>query len=285
MPLVTTKAEINLPEPPANDERLLYVVLHGLVALVETPDEIRAIMIRMSDEHTYLAGSWLAERLVKRGSHGFLSGVKGVTNGPGLNPRHNPLLRIDRMPTLADPDVHACLSMPRPRNIHYLDRGKIRITGGAVDRLVDVPDTLSAVRVLEYDIETEFSAVFVGGMGLRWTADKKFTTFDNGARVATLHIFDMPAGPVSDTHHVDEFAISSRVLGAPLIIDAAVEIAQNSAPPPGIPEFELFDFTERENEISDVFTDWLRAGRWKPRGAIGGTCRPCCGSSDGRTTS
>jgi hypothetical protein len=281
MAITKVMAELNLPEKPKPGERLLYVALHGLVALVQNGEKIHALMLRMDKEHAYRLGSWLAELDVPLGSHGELVGVRN--GGAGLDPSMNPVLRMSKMPDLMLAEVHGSLTLPRPRKIHYFDRGKIQVTAGATHKLVETPATLSGLRVFEYEVEADFSSVLVAGMPVSWSAHKKLTRFDNGSAVSTLHMFDMPAGPVGDDHHVHEFALSSKVLGAPIVIDQAVTLLdEEDTPPPGLAPLELTSLVDRGERVSDVFCDWLRTGVWKEDGAVmGGGCRPCCGASDG----
>ncbi|MBL8234508.1 MAG: hypothetical protein JNL98_38780, partial [Bryobacterales bacterium] len=119
---------------PAPGGKLLHVYLHGLVTLVETTDEFRAYLVSMSGEHRYLAGTWLAEREIPSGATGVLKGV--AAGAATLNPRDNPVLRINELPSPNHTHVRAFLTLPKPRAIYYLNRGTIDITGGNKDRLL-----------------------------------------------------------------------------------------------------------------------------------------------------
>jgi len=273
--------DFDTPPVPNEGESLLHVVFHGLVSLVDARDHFQAILLDMGTEHAYFGGTWLAEREVPPHSIGTLKGVR-----PGnaeLIGSENPVLSVQQLPTTDHPNVHGILVLPRPRAIHYLNRGLIEITGGSIDRVLGPTKTLAAVRVFEYEIENSYDAVWIDGLGLNWVCRENFTTYENKSRVASLHIIDAPFGPVSDTHHVDEFSISSRALGAPIRIDSAIPIdIPNPAMPPGLPELELANLDTREAEISDLFEDFLRKGEYIPRGVVAGGCRPCCGAVDGR---
>jgi|ERR1035437_6876458 hypothetical protein len=278
--MTTLKIDLTLPEAPAAGEHLLYVVLHGLVSIVETDTHFHLYLLDMESDHRYLVGTWLAEADFPKGASGVLKGVKA--GNQGLDPASNPALKITSLPAVHAHGVHGKLVVVKPRALYSLDRGTISIVSGAIDRVIGTPATLSAVRVLEYELETDFDHVGIDGRGFDWIAGTNFTTFGNGSRLATLHIFDMPGGPVPPTHHVDEFALSSNVLGAPIAIGAAIPQAVPNGPlPPGLPALEVPGFDARADEISDLILDFIRTGQWIPRGSVDGSCKTCCGGADG----
>lgn len=271
---------VALAKEPAAGEKLLLVYLHGLVTLVETQDDFKAYLISMTTEHRYLGGTWLAEREIPKGAKGTLKGV--IPGTAGLLPKEHPLLKISELPDPTHTNVRAVLTLPRPRAVHYLNRGTIDIVAGNKEKLADTPDTVSALRILEYGIETDYDSVFIQDLGLDWVCGRSFTTFPNGSQVASLHVFDIPMGAVSDTHHVDEFALSSRVLGTPLVISNAIPSdVENNDLPPGVTELELLGLDERQEGVSDILLDFLRIGKWETVDARAGSCRPCCTGPDG----
>jgi hypothetical protein len=283
--------DLEIPEPPPLDSKQLYVILHGLVSIVETADTLFLFLLDMDKDHEYRAGTWLAEQEVVKGIKGELKGVQAGTKR--LDPLANPLLKLATLPDFDQPEVHAVFQAPIPKDILSFNRGMITVNGGATS-LVATPATLSAVRVLVYDVETDFNSVkLIGTTGgdeseadiFSWDAHEAFTTFGNGARLATLHIFDMPGGPLADDspHHVEEFAVSSRVLGAEITIGAAVPLTVTNGPlPAGLSELEMLDFDVRATRISDLVLDFIRVGEWIQSGDVEGSCDSCCGGCDGR---
>ncbi len=62
------------------DPKTLYVIFHGAIALYQTDSSILALIADMGSDHQYLAGSWLAEQELERGSVHVLTGVKTGTD-------------------------------------------------------------------------------------------------------------------------------------------------------------------------------------------------------------
>lgn len=272
--------ELELPNPPQSGEKLLYVVLHGLISIVETKEKFLLYLLDMGDDHRYIGGSWLAEKPVAKSAHAVLSGVDAGT--AVLDRKANPVVRVTVPPALDTKGVFGIIEAPRPRKLYSLDRGAIKITAGA-ENLLDTPETLSGIRVLEYAVSGEFDDVKVDGTGFHWAPGSNFTRFSNTSQLATLHIYDMPGKEVGPNHHVDEFALSSAVLGSPIAIDEMVIVhAEDPANrPPGMSKLELTPLDARDEEISDILVDFIRTAVWEPQGAVNSTCRACCGGTDG----
>jgi len=272
---------LEVPTPPPVREDLLYVVLHGLVSMVEIQDKIHLYLLNMGKDHRYLAGTWLAETDV---AHGTFSELLGVSKDghAGVDPVANPVLKLTALPPRNQDDVLGVIVVPRPRKLYSLDRGTITITTGQ-EHLVSEPETLSGVRVLEYVVKGGFAGVEIKGTGFQYTLDH-FSRFANEAGVAAIHIYDMPGGEVGPNHHVDEFAVSSKVLGAPIEIGEAVQIVEESTLPPGLSNLELKPLDSRSSDISAPLLDFIRMAEWNPKGSVTGACRACCGGSDGQVS-
>lgn len=275
---------LELPEPPREKEDILYVVLHGLVSIVETTNEFLLYLIDMEEDHRYLAGTWLGEKEVSRNTNSQLSGVDD--GGEGVDPVSNPVIKLQQAPSRNHPKVFGVIRLPKPRKLYSLDRGEIKITAG-FNNLLQPPATLSAVRVLEYRVTEGFGGVRMkplqGDEGFAWVPEHH-TTFHSGARIAALHIYDMPGGEVPVDHHVREFAISSEVLGAPIAIDKQIvpEDMKGVEVPPGLSPLELVPLDSRATDVSPQVLDFIRTLEWNPSGTVTETCRTCCGGADGR---
>lgn len=272
---------LNLPEPPPAGEKLVYVLLHGLVAIVETSNSFILYMLNMETDHKYIGGHWLAERDIPQGTKAVLTGVK--PGNASLDPKANPVIRLDG-PIADSAAIYATLTVPKPRRLYSLDRGRITIRSGA-EHLVGIPETLSGLRILEYEITDFLSNVGVASSNtsFAWTPANNSTSFDNGSAIAALHIYDMPAGEVPPGHHVAEFLLGSTVMGKPLELDDLV-ISLPDAPadvPPGLSPLEISVLGARNEEISDLVVDFIRNATWRPSTAVSDTCRACCGSPDG----
>jgi hypothetical protein len=272
---------LDTPASPPAAEDILYLVLHGLVSIVQFEDKFHLYLIDMEDDHRYLGGTFLSEQDIPRGTSSELVGVS-LKGGAELDPSANPVLKLDALPPVEQPRVNGVIVVPRPRKLYSLDRGTVTVTSGA-DKLVAAPKTLSGVRVLEYGVPTGFAEVAIQGKGFEYRVEH-FSKFPNGARVAAVQIYDMPGGEVGPDHQVREFSVGSTVLGAPIEIDEAVTVLdpQNDELPPGLSKLELAPLDSRSADVSAPVLDFIRLAEWNPTGSVTETCRSCCGAPDGK---
>jgi hypothetical protein len=282
---------LELPQLPGDNTTQLYVLLHGLVSIVETPSSLFLYLIDMADQHEYRAGTWLSELEVAEGITATLTGV--TAGNAALNGKENPLVNVAALPDVKTKNVHAIFKVPLPKEIRSYDRGTITVVGPETGKLVVTPDTLSGLRVLVYDVPDVDNVALVQDdaaavtIPFAWTANGTFTTFENGAKLATLHVFSMPGAPIpaGSDHNVTEFRTGVTVLGADISIDAAVPI-EVADPPllPGLSVLELASFEVRPKAVSQVVLDFIRVAKWIQGGPHNGSCDPCCGSGDGKCT-
>ena len=247
---------------------IFYLVLHGLISIIETPTDLRLYMLDVGPVHAYEGGNWGAFIPIGQGSSGTLLGVKD--GGIGPDPIANPVVKIPAIPSTNITGVYSVITVPKPRKIHSIDKGEIQITTGS-DQLVDAPKTLSAVRILEYEAATKLEDISLsfGPTPIQfWSAEFSIARLSASQRYSALHLADDPpvGSAVPVTHQVDEFALSCQVLGTAITIKEAASplTTPDSALPLGLSRIELgLEFPRQPNDI-------------------GGGCTACCGGADGK---
>src|SRR4029077_20057404 len=102
-----------VPPSPANtpDVQVLYVVLHGLISLVDIGTGFLAFALDMQDQHRYLFGNWLTEDEIparSTGSQPLTAELVGVDAGnKRLDSDQNVIVEIDKVPDPDHQDVRA----------------------------------------------------------------------------------------------------------------------------------------------------------------------------------
>jgi hypothetical protein len=229
-------------------ENVLYVVLHGLISLVEmASDGFDAYMIDMGPDHRYLFGSWLLEKEIPERNEDIgqdpvvftLDSVDAAApaadNTNTLNPDLNLIIDLNKTlgPNKRLPPnlirVRAVVHLPRPRRIYYFTCGAVTagsITGKDKDNLVKQPKEISGVRVFEYTFANGVKPRLLTGNPVTnkpavWTSPADLAPVGN-RNVATLHFYDEPGvnldPNVAQPHNRDEFSKSSATLGADLML-------------------------------------------------------------------
>jgi len=257
-----------MPSSTSSQPDILYLVLHGLISIVETPTNLQLYVINIGPDHVYQGGNWGAWTPLTQGVNGTLSGVKD--GGVGTDPVANPVVKIQSAPAADGSNVYCVITIPKPRKLYSIDQGNIKIKSGA-NLLVETPKTLSGVRVLEYEVQTKLEDISLnfGPHSQFWNAGFSIARLSESQRIAALHISNAPPDNVSmpGTHNIDEFALSCQVLGATVQINEPVEVTPtpDSALPLGLSRIELgLDFPRLRFHLD-----------------IGG-CQACCGGADGR---
>ena len=258
-----------MPTHTPQQPDIFYLVLHGLISIIETPTDLRLYMLDVGPVHSYEGGNWGAFTPIDQGSNGTLLGVKD--GGVGPDPIANPVVKIPSPPATNTTGVYSVITVPKPRKVHSIDKGDIQITTGS-DQLLDTPKTLSAVRILEYEAATkleDISLKFGPGPNIQfWRAEFSIARLSESQRISALHLIDDPplGSVVPVTHHVDEFALSCQVLGTAITIKEAAKALTTplSALPLGFSRIELgLEFPHQPNDL-------------------GGGCTACCGGADGK---
>jgi hypothetical protein len=299
-------------------ENVLYVILHGLISLVEMANNgFDAYMIEMGPDHRYLYGSWLLEKEIPQRNEDIgqdpvvftLDSVDAAarTAENTLNPDLNLIIDLNKTigpnkrlpPNL--PRVRAVVHLPRPRNIYYFICGKViqgSITGKDKDKLVKQPTEMSGVRVFEYTFANGVKPQLLGGNPVTktqaWKCPDSLAPVGN-RRVATLHLYDEP-GVILDpnaapTHNRDEFSQSSASLGADLQLSKNTGAARPLPLPPlnqpdihalGVLPEEIAPLGNRELDLLAFQFGKRTNGQVLPEkaAAIGGGGGPICGGGN-----
>jgi len=199
----------------------LYVVLHGLISLVQDGDTgFRAFVLDMSSQHRYLVGDWLLERPIAKGASEQLVGVDTPAVGAKLDPQKNPIVKVSvsTLPALEHPKVRAIFKFPPPEAIFHLTVGDFQ-AGALQDaghKLKTQPKSIAGVRVLRYGLKNP-GAVKLGTL---WTCPAP--TKAKLQRVAVLHIYSQPGMEMDPlaaiAHNKNEFETSANLLGAQLAL-------------------------------------------------------------------
>lgn len=281
--------DLSIPEQPADDR--FYVAFHGLVSLVEGPgDEFHAYALNMGGDHQYRLGNWLLEAALPRGFSAVLRGVNASPKeaGNSLDPALTPTILVKELPPAGDERIWASLTLPRPRRIHYLGLGEAVFSSSA--NLISAATKVCGLTVFEYALDTAFEHIALAsanGLEIYWKSFS-FTEFPNGKKVATLHLIDSPpAQPVSATHSVDEFALSTSLFGQPAVQLASEpqDLTVQPAMPPGVSALELISLKSRP-KLVDRLVDFARTARFNGSQPLNDQgCKSCCSACNALYTS
>lgn len=294
-------------------ENVLYVILHGLISLVEISNGgFDAYMIDMGTDHRYLFGSWLLEsdipaRNEDTGQDPLVFTLDSVdtaapTADNTLNPDLNLIISVNKPLPPNLPRVRAVAHLPRPRKIYYFICGKITpgtITG-EVNKLVQVPTGISGVRVFEYTFADGVKPQLFAGNPPQppqkavWTCPDDLAQVGN-RQVATLHFYDEPGmildPGVAQTHNRDEFTQSAEILGAKISLAKDPGAA---LPIPPITQTDIHTLGVLQEEIAPLggrprvllgFQFGKRTGGQplpQPRDTSAGGGGPICGGGNAR---
>ena len=280
---------VDLPVAIEPSGHRFYIFFHGLISLVDGPaDELRAYALTMDENHRYRFGHWLVEEDLPSGLRGKLSGVSAApkTKQNSLNPELNPTVRVEGWPNDADPRIRARLSLPRPRKIHYLGRGEVEVN--RPDLSIYPTRMASGLKIFEYELTgavDDLNIRSTDGQQLHWKGASGTEFSGAGVRVATLHVIDGPARmPDGDAHSVEEFALSMRVLGQPLLGFKRKPVDHPEQPPnpKGVSPFEVLSLAGRSKFLHKI-ADFARTARFSDSQALNGDpeCKSCCSSGDG----
>lgn len=252
-------------------ENVFYVIFHGLVSLVETPNGFRALLIRM-DGHRVAAGHWLTERTIPANSVMTLNGVRA--GGASLDPQKNLIVRGARIDQASLKKFRfAEIALPKPRLVHSF------LTGIAEDVLTGTVQptstSYSAVQVFEYELSADFPDISLAGATFDWECGGS-TQLNSGDRVSVLHVLNEPELDADDAHTIEEFRRGSRVLGADLSINAPLPFPRDlpGAPPKGLLVEELLPSGDRQGRVLHLI-DFFRAGSQRTQGITIGSSRFC----------
>jgi hypothetical protein len=218
----------------------LYVFLHGMICLVQTPTQFLGLVVDMGEDHSYRMGDWLTETPFERGE---VFSLQGVT--PGTAALDDSKITVVERPLFPSPHVFATLTLPTPKAVHSLRRTPIafsNLSGGSLSTLNQpAPNScvIAALQVLEYDYP-DIKAVSM--------APSLWAPTSVGG-VATLHFFAEPEVPTPDGHEADEFQKTASLFAdLDLSTNGAFRIAplETTEYPGTLPVGEAMGLVERQ---------------------------------------
>jgi hypothetical protein len=201
----------------------MYLVLHGELAIFDNPKnphiDIYAPEIM---EHVYMAGPWLGEQRIPRGTTLTLTGVETGTDSLG---KYADSFLIFRGVTPIPVNASIALRVPRPRKITPLSLNRLEANSVTVDPASNVtvllppkatfPPHLAQCCVFEYNVRPGEKPKLqqVGGtvpeVDQDWCAGKKRK---NGS--FSLHVFAESDGTESKAAHAEHsFKSAAELLG------------------------------------------------------------------------
>lgn len=227
-------------DPPGSTA--MYLVLHGELAIFDNPKnpyiDIYAPEIA---EHVYMAGPWLGEQRIPRGTTLALTGVKSGTDSLGGLAGSFLIFRgVTPMPVNAS----FALRAPRPRKITPLSLNRLHKDSVTVDPASKVtvllppnatfPPHLAQCCVFEYCVQTDATPKLeqVGGTPPEvvqdWSAGKKRR---NGS--FSLHVFAESDGTENEAAHAEHsFQRAAELLGFGATLIAKKKEAGELTTPP-----------------------------------------------------
>jgi hypothetical protein len=220
-------------DTPCPDDNVLYVVLHGLICLVdEGQDGFVAYLNEMGSDHSYLYGDFLGEHSLDSDPNNYTQYIDLVNVCSGtatLNTKMNAVVKSGSVPSPGAKDVRAAISLPRPNDIHYYIKGDISpgALKGDPKWLVEFPNQISGIRIFEY-LVPDFEQVQLqsGPRNILWKCAPPVVVYDpvkkRRINVAVLHIYneppeEMPHAKAAD-HNLREFNRTLTYLGADLTL-------------------------------------------------------------------
>jgi hypothetical protein len=264
----------------------LYVVLHGLISLVDHGDGLAGYLIDMGSDHRYLAGTWLNEQAIESGSHLNLT-IPGTNGKSKLDPKQNLVVKPNFLVSVMRSFlVQSVIEFPRPDNIVYLTRAPIdkHSLAGDLTSVTGTPEFLAGTKILQYNIQGPDNVALAGGTQL-WMCPPLAQVPDptHPAQVklqlATLHVYNHPTRLVDDKHNEREFNRAAAFLGVDLKLPKAVEIDDPSDPPFGMLADEVGCLAHREDAVVRILNA-IRRGEVPGKGQSSGCGSKLCGCAD-----
>lgn len=292
--------------PRPKHENILYVVLHGLICVVDVGKEgYIAHVLDMGDEHKYLLGDWLQEIDLPGRPRGFpprRSNLLGVDCAPQsqqnvLDCTNNAVIQLTDQPSDESADVREVIRLPRPRCVHPFIRGTVQ-QGGISDpggALKEAPSYLSGILVFEYTfprprfLRLEEDPDEAGNRSILWraSAPARVSLKDRTLNVVVLHVYDEPPGKapqdVAEGHSAREFHLSCNFLygqGLDLVLPTTTRLRDKLDRVPGLLRGEIVNLNDRSRFVAEMLLD-VREGVIVPHDIGGGSGGPVCGGAHG----
>jgi len=283
------------PQGDDNSENTLYVVLHGLITLLDVGQKgFVAFILDMKDVHKYMLGDWLEEqeipkrKLGKKPLRASLGKVNPETicQHNTLDPDQNAIVKKTKAPNMAHQKVRAIIDLPRPRNISHFTIGKLD-QGALKDdlgELVKPPTHLAGVRIFEYTFpkkpQPPPSLREQGKKLPLWVCPNELATVSN-KNIAVLHIYNQPGMRLlpGSHHNKEEFNDSAAFLGAKVALVGATKEANETGPPAGILKGEVECLSGR-GPFAIHYLNQVRMGKFFEGNEEGGCGSELCAACD-----
>jgi|ERR1044071_1226724 hypothetical protein len=287
-----------VPIPPAAPatQNILFVVLHGLISLVDIGKGFIAYALEIGNDHRYLYGNWLTEEQIPprpQGGQPLIAELVGVDPGEaGLDQALNVVVEIDQAPDVDDEAVRAVFKLPKPSKIHHFIAGTVSGLKPATEApetmppdkpVLGKPVALSGIRVFEYTFTDSDNVHLTQAVGTDplWLCPGPVRAKGSTANVAVLHIYDQPGEAMKneEQHTLDEFRKSAAFLGANIVLADPVSAGPVTMLLPGLQPGEVSCLSRRNEEVLTL-VDNLRAGKTLNPGTggcpgSGGVCAGC----------
>lgn len=296
---------------PAATENVLYVVLHGLISLVDNNDAgFIGYALDMGDDHVYRFGNWLDEQEIPERVDGYAPFDATLLNVDPfpvaqpllrLDPGLNVVLKLNAPPPIRSKNVRAVFRLPRPRSIFHfisgtIQDGSLQGTQQAQDALLQKPKQVSGIRIFEYTFQNFASVALVqtgtnGSDGTLWNCPRPAQTA--GKMIAVLHIYDEPLKTFATpeeiaSHNLDEFNLGFGLFGIEMQLTKLpfdIVSASSQPPVPGLIDGETASLDQR----SGIVLAMLQRVRGKENFALnakpgGGTGGQVCSSVHAQVT-
>lgn len=254
----------------------LFVFLHGLIVLVERPNELVAAVVDMGDKHVYRFGHWLREQPLPRGTEARLEGVAYGNSGLSTDESFYDNVRLRPL----SPLIYAAIRLPKPGvPVHAFRKSTIPSQHHSTTApLRGQPNVVAGLRVIEYSFD-DLAGVRL--QPLPWEPQ----LFSDEKRTATLHLIAEPETQVDQTHHIDEF-----VMGAQLFEDVAVTLTAvpmmsrlEDSYPEELPRPEALSLRERGALMREVAAFYRLNADLPPGSSWAGAGGELCGTRGGAT--
>jgi hypothetical protein len=240
-------------EVASGDGPYLYLVLHGEFAIIDVKGAPGiSVLAAAIDEHVYMAGAWLGERHVPRGTTLTLSGVTGET-APDKSAMENIFIAFDGVTSKAD-SAWMELRLPRPAAVFPYQQRKvpqnpITFNGPAGVTFLLPPAATPIAPVFQYVLTDANSAPFLhdidGVKGMqKWDAGASY----NRDGSYSLHVFaEIDSKPPDGTHAAMAFRMTAQLMGVDASLREIITAITGGPDPQGPPlvkaetAFRLYD--------------------------------------------
>jgi hypothetical protein len=255
--------------PKKADENVLYIVLHGLVTLIDDKKNgFIAHLLDMGDDHKYLLGEWLSEDELperKRGQAPLRAKLVNVdpNDVTGLNKLDlnlNAVVKIKSVPPDSSRKVRAVFRLPRPRRIYSFISGKLpkKAIAGTIGQLAKQPTHISGTQVFEYTFKDKTRVALKTPHGhTLWSpkAPARVKTKKGPAKaldVWVLHVYDEPGHEMANAqdHNRREFRMSARFFNSDLaLVKESADPDDPTDLPPGLLFGDVRNLDERAMSV------------------------------------